>query len=572
MAEQFTNLESFYSSTLAQSISASATTIVVATAPVSSDAFLVIEKNTANEEIIKMTGRTGTSLTVVRGLAVSGSTETDAGNGVSHPAGSSIEITNVHYYIKQIQAKNSWSYRGDFADLATIQALSDNVEAGDVALARDTGFLYYYNGSAWATVSGGSTPADASTSTKGITKLSTAPASATNPIAVGDNDTRVPMQDENDLLGDLLAGTYWYGESAVGTDSYAITPSPALPALVAGARVRFKADVANTGACSLDVSSLGAATIKKHHDQDLDDNDIEIGSIVEVVHDGTNWQMVNPSAIAPGKSVDVQFFLADNTWTKPAGAKTVEVYAFGAGGGGSGGAVLGGLNASRGGAGGGGGGFAYKKFSADALSATEAVVVGTGGNGGAGAVETGTTNTNGSNGSGGGTSSFGSFVIALGGSGGAGGTPSTGASAGGGGGQTNGDITQAGGAGGNATSAGVNSSTLISPRGGGGAGESSGNPSSGAGSAGGAFTGSGYTKAGGSGDTDADLLWGGVGGNGGTSRVGGTTTGDAGGVGGFPGGGGGGGGGAGGDAGGGTNTSGAGGDGADGLVVVITHF
>lgn len=39
---------------------------------------------------------------------------------------------------------------------------------------------------------------DASTSTKGITKLSTAPASPTIPIAVGDNDTRVPTQAEND--------------------------------------------------------------------------------------------------------------------------------------------------------------------------------------------------------------------------------------------------------------------------------------------------------------------------------------------------------------------------------------
>lgn len=41
---------------------------------------------------------------------------------------------------------------------------------------------------------------DASTSTKGIAKLSYAPASATNPIAVGDNDPRVPSQDENNAL------------------------------------------------------------------------------------------------------------------------------------------------------------------------------------------------------------------------------------------------------------------------------------------------------------------------------------------------------------------------------------
>jgi hypothetical protein len=41
---------------------------------------------------------------------------------------------------------------------------------------------------------------DASTTVKGITKLSTAPVSATQPIAVGDNDTRVPSQSENDAL------------------------------------------------------------------------------------------------------------------------------------------------------------------------------------------------------------------------------------------------------------------------------------------------------------------------------------------------------------------------------------
>lgn len=41
---------------------------------------------------------------------------------------------------------------------------------------------------------------DASTSVKGISKLSVAPVSSTDPIAVGDNDTRVPTQGENDAL------------------------------------------------------------------------------------------------------------------------------------------------------------------------------------------------------------------------------------------------------------------------------------------------------------------------------------------------------------------------------------
>ena len=47
---------------------------------------------------------------------------------------------------------------------------------------------------------GGDEVSDASTSVKGITKLATAPATASNPVAVGDNDPRLPSQDENDAL------------------------------------------------------------------------------------------------------------------------------------------------------------------------------------------------------------------------------------------------------------------------------------------------------------------------------------------------------------------------------------
>lgn len=42
--------------------------------------------------------------------------------------------------------------------------------------------------------------AAATTTTKGLTRLSVAPASPTVPIAVGDNDTRLPTQWENDAL------------------------------------------------------------------------------------------------------------------------------------------------------------------------------------------------------------------------------------------------------------------------------------------------------------------------------------------------------------------------------------
>ena len=194
--ETFRDLQSFYKTTLSQSISASDGTIIVAAAPAITTGYLIIEPNTANEEIVLMTNAVTTTLTVTRGLATSGSSEA-AGTGKAHPAGVAVIIADAHYYIKKLQVSKAFQFRGAFADLTAINAIT-NPEAGDLAVNLDNGFTYYYNGAAWAVTSGGSAPADASTTTKGISKMSVAPASATNPIAVGDNDPRVPTQNEND--------------------------------------------------------------------------------------------------------------------------------------------------------------------------------------------------------------------------------------------------------------------------------------------------------------------------------------------------------------------------------------
>ena len=109
----------------------------------------------------------------------------------------------------------------------------------------------------------------------------------TTPVAVASLDPRVPTQSENDMLGNLLAGTFFYGASSAGTDAYAITLSPAPAAYTNGMPIRFKADVANTGACTLNVNGLGAITIKKNLSVDLASGDIQANQIVEVVYNST---------------------------------------------------------------------------------------------------------------------------------------------------------------------------------------------------------------------------------------------------------------------------------------------
>ena len=93
---------------------------------------------------------------------------------------------------------------------------------------------------------------------------------------------------------------YVYAADAEASDTYVITLTPAIGAYAVGQVFQFKANTINTGAASLNVNGKGAKTIKKLHDQDLADGDIEAGQIVTVVYDGTNFQMQSQVANAVG--------------------------------------------------------------------------------------------------------------------------------------------------------------------------------------------------------------------------------------------------------------------------------
>lgn len=99
----YTDVQSFYRATLTSSISSSATTINVSTAPTVTTGYFVIEPRTSNQEIVKMTSRSGTALTVVRGLSATSSSPVDAGYKRAHAAGSAVEMVDVHYYLRELQ-------------------------------------------------------------------------------------------------------------------------------------------------------------------------------------------------------------------------------------------------------------------------------------------------------------------------------------------------------------------------------------------------------------------------------------------------------------------------------------
>lgn len=153
--------------------------------------------------------------------------------------------------------------------------------------------------------------------------------------------------------------------------------------------------------------------------------DATAGNALYVKESGTG----NTGWRAMPKPIDVQVYTSNATWTKPAGAMTVEVIAIGGGAGGGSGRRGAAGTVRCGGGGGGGGGMTRLVLPAAAAPSSASVVIGAGGGGGAAVTAD---DTNGNSGTAGGTTSFGSLIRAAGGASGGGGTNAAGAGGAGG--------------------------------------------------------------------------------------------------------------------------------------------
>jgi hypothetical protein len=111
------------------------------------------------------------------------------------------------------------------------------------------------------------------------------------------------------LIGQPANSEVIYGEDAGANDSYVITPTPNLLGYAAGQRVVFKANTANTGEATLNVSGLGAKKIYKEATRALEDGDIRGGQLLIVAYDTTldsgngGWQLLTPVTVRPGLGV-----------------------------------------------------------------------------------------------------------------------------------------------------------------------------------------------------------------------------------------------------------------------------
>lgn len=108
-------------------------------------------------------------------------------------------------------------------------------------------------------------------------------------------------------------GEQIYAAANSGSDAYTVTLSPIPTSYVNGFVINFKADVANTGAATLNVNGLGAVAITKQNNEPLVTGDIEANQIVNVVYNSTGptFQMQSQVAKPWISQIGTEIFGAD---------------------------------------------------------------------------------------------------------------------------------------------------------------------------------------------------------------------------------------------------------------------
>lgn len=272
--------------------------------------YFTIDGDNAEKEFIQAT-ITGTALASIKTLSRHGTLV--SGFARVHRVGATVEITDFGY-IKMIM---------DLLDGTTDLNASVPLKYDGTATISNANMLAT---KAYADALAIAGSPDSTTTVKGISKMSVAPASAASPIAVGDNDPRVPTvaqvgyiptSGQKDGLAatttpastnlfttqkDFQKGAELYGADAGGDDTYVIALSPVLAAYTTGQELRFKVATPNTGAATIDFGP-GAKTLKKYQGTakvDLESGDIIANQFITVIYDGTDMVLQSTSAQVEG--------------------------------------------------------------------------------------------------------------------------------------------------------------------------------------------------------------------------------------------------------------------------------
>jgi len=98
--------------------------------------------------------------------------------------------------------------------------------------------------------------------------------------------------------GQVQDSTLQYLTSVSGTNTITALAPISMGALAAGQTFRFIVAATNTGSVTLNINSIGAKSITKNGATALSSGDLVINSMVEIIYDGTQFQVLNPNVIS----------------------------------------------------------------------------------------------------------------------------------------------------------------------------------------------------------------------------------------------------------------------------------
>jgi hypothetical protein len=310
MSQTFLQVQPVYLS--GSGITATATTIIlkslkfpqgdtVLTADLGDICYATLEPNTSREEIISFTtitqnsDGTATLTGITRNLDYASPYTQISATGYAHAGGTALIISNnPQVYQNMASNANDESITGTWTFDADAYPKVDD----DTKMPTDQAEFVI---KAYADALAIAGAPDATESVQGLVEL------ATSAETIAGTDTggtgAYLLARPSYIASNIQNSKFNYGADAGANDTYVITLVPAISAYATGQVFTFYANTANTGACTLNVNGKGAKTIKKLHDQDLEDGDIEAGSIVQVVYDGTNFQLLTPQATIPTTAI-----------------------------------------------------------------------------------------------------------------------------------------------------------------------------------------------------------------------------------------------------------------------------
>lgn len=175
---------------------------------------------------------------------------------------------------------------------AAARLAQTGLAVGDSTIQTDTGVLYLLT---VLPESGAGNWAVWNPSIAGLTAANVVNTPAGGIVAVTVQAAIDELDTEKGTKVAIQNQSYVIAADTGAADAYAIAPSPAIAAYVAGQRFGFLAVNANTGASTLAVSGLAATSIRKNGNVVLVVGDIVAGQWVEFVYDGTNFEMVSKS-------------------------------------------------------------------------------------------------------------------------------------------------------------------------------------------------------------------------------------------------------------------------------------